>query len=65
MIIFKKKRYWWWVIGTGIALSGVALVRLLAPEYPPGMTRIAIGATGHAVIIFGLFSLTFATRRDE
>jgi len=64
-MIFKKKRQWWWVIGTCIALSGVGLVRLLAPEYPPGNTRIAIFFVGYTLVIFGIFSLTLATRRDE
>lgn len=63
--MFKTKRHWWWIIGTCIALSGVALVRILAPQYPLGITRIAIAFIGYTVIIFGLFSLTNATRRDE
>jgi len=63
--MFSKKRHWWWIIGTLISLSGVALVRLLAPEYPPGNTRFAISFVGYTLVIFGIFSLTLATRRDE
>lgn len=63
--MFKQKRQWWWVIGTCIALSGVALVRLLAPEYPPGTTRIGINSIGYTLVIFGIFSLTLAMRNDK
>jgi len=64
-MIFKRKRQWWWVIGTGIGLSGVGIVRLLVPEYPPGNIRFAIAFVGYTLVIFGIFSLTLATRRDE
>ena len=64
-MIFKKKRHWWWIIGTLIALVGTGLVRLVAPEYPPGNTRLMITFAGYSLVIFGLFSLTLATRRDE
>jgi len=64
-MIFKKKRQWWWVIGTCIGLSGVGIVRLLVPEYPPGNTRFAIAFAGYTLVIFGIFSLTLATRRDD
>ncbi|OPY89816.1 MAG: hypothetical protein A4E72_00960 [Syntrophus sp. PtaU1.Bin208] len=62
--MFKRKRQWWWVIGTCIALSGVALVRLLAPEYPPGVTRILINTCGYALVIVGLFSLSLAMQNN-
>ena len=64
-MIFKKKRTWWWVIGTLIALLGVALVRLVATKYPPGTTSIVIALIGYTLVIFGLFAITLATRRDE
>ncbi|OPY02946.1 MAG: hypothetical protein A4E66_02697 [Syntrophus sp. PtaB.Bin001] len=63
--MFKKKRQWWWIIGTCIALLGVALVRLLAPEQPPGVTRTVIKAIGYALVIVGLFTLPLAMREDE
>ncbi len=64
--MFKQKRQWWWVIGTVIALSGVAVVRLLAPEYPPGaITRIAINVVGYTLVIVGLFSLSLAMQNDR
>ncbi|OPY17881.1 MAG: hypothetical protein A4E74_00938 [Syntrophus sp. PtaB.Bin075] len=63
--MFKQKRQWWWVIGTCIALSGVALVRLLAPEYPPGALRLAIKIGGYTLVIIGLFSLPLAMQKDD
>jgi len=63
--MFKQKRQWWWIIGTVIALSGVALVRFLAPEYPPGTTRTVINICGYTLVIVGLFTLPLAMRNDE
>ncbi len=62
MTIFKKKRYW--VVDCRDMHRPVGCwPQELRPGIPPGMTRIAIGALGHAVIIFGLYSLDLATRR--
>ena len=62
--MLKQKRQWWWIIGTCIALSGVAFVRLLAPEYPPGNIRLAIKFGGYTLVIIGLFALPLAIRKD-
>jgi len=63
--MFKQRRQWWWIVGTCIALLGVALVRLLAPEYPPETTRMVIKAVGYSVVIVGLFTIPLAMREDE
>ncbi|MDY0186392.1 MAG: hypothetical protein RBR16_00560 [Syntrophus sp. (in: bacteria)] len=63
--MFKQRRQWWWILGTCIALLGVALVRLLAPEYPPGTTRMVVKGVGYSLVIVGLFTIPLAMREDE
>jgi hypothetical protein len=62
-MIFKKKYYW--IAGTLVALSGVGLVRLVAPKYLPGSASMVIALIGYTLVIAGLFSLTLATREDD
>ncbi len=63
--MFQHRRQWWWILGTCIALLGVALVRLLAPEYPPGTARLVIKAGGYALVIVGLFMIPLAMQNNE
>lgn len=65
MILKKTKKKLYWIMGTLVALLGVCLVRLVAPQYPPDTARIVIGFIGYTLVIVGLFSLTLATRRKD
>ena len=58
--IREKKNYW--IGGSIIAFSGVALVKLLAPDLN-GFWQQALQAVGYLLVIAGLTILACATRR--
>ena len=57
-----RQRKAYWIGGTLIALFGVALVRLAAPELAGVAGTIALAA-GHFGVIAGIGLLALATRR--
>lgn len=60
----KMKKGLFWILGTVVALSGVGIVRLVAPKYSPETAGIIIMFLGYTLVIAGLFSLTLAMRKD-
>jgi hypothetical protein len=57
-----RQRKGYWIGGTVVALIGVGLVRLLAPELA-GLGSTITFATGHVLVIAGIGLLACATRR--
>lgn len=61
--VMKQKRAYW-VGGTVIAVFGVALVRLLAPELSGFAGSLAM-ASGYVLVVAGITLISFATRRKR
>ena len=61
--IMKEKQAYW-IGGTVIALLGVALVRLLAPELS-GSFGTVVMALGFVKVVAGITVISFATRRKR
>ena len=59
-----RERRAYWIGGTFTALSGVALARLLAPEFEGGTASLVLVA-GFVLVTIGLTILACATRRKK
>jgi len=57
-----RGRLKFWIGGTLVALSGVAVVKGLAPFFS-GYVQIAVMLAGYTLAILGLFIITLGTRR--
>ena len=57
-----KKGYW--IGGSVIAFSGVALVRLVAPELSGGWASLVL-MIGITLVIAGITTITFGTKRKQ
>ncbi|HEY3452012.1 MAG TPA: hypothetical protein VGK67_36975 [Myxococcales bacterium] len=51
----------YWILGIAVALAGVAVVRLVAPNAESG--RIAWTLAGNGIALAGLFTIALGTRR--
>jgi len=54
-----KKNKLYWILGTAVALVGVAAVRLVAPELN-GMDQKVLVCLGYAVSLSGIVVVAFA-----
>lgn len=61
-VMRAKKVYW--IGGTMIAFLGVALARLVAPELSGGWASVVL-MIGITLVIAGITTLTFATKRKQ
>jgi uncharacterized membrane protein len=59
-----KGRLKFWILGTLLAFSGVAVVKLWAPLCS-GNAQIAAMLAGYTLSIVGLFIITLGTRRTD
>ncbi len=59
-----RQRKGYWLAGTTVALAGVALARLVAPELAGTLGHAALGV-GYLLVAAGLATLAAATRRRD
>ena len=59
-----RRRKAYWLGGTAVALAGVALARLVAPELAGTPGHVALGV-GYLLVAAGLATLAAATRRKD
>ncbi|HWL15864.1 MAG TPA: hypothetical protein VNR00_09675 [Opitutus sp.] len=57
-----RNRARWWIAGVSTALSGVALVRLVAPQFD-GSVRLLVAAGGQLLALGGLFIICLGVSR--
>ncbi|MFZ0257584.1 MAG: hypothetical protein WAN46_18515 [Gammaproteobacteria bacterium] len=44
----------WWVLGVAVALTGVAIARILGPQLPPAY-QSSVFVAGAAIAVLGVF----------